>query len=1051
MNSEKRLVEDYIVEHLVKKGWSFFEASDLKRDNPREHLLTSDLINAIKRINRGFEFTESDINRILLELKKAPATMEGAKIVLRGLKHGIPIKLEKERIVKNVQLIDYEKIENNDFIVSRQVIFSGYGEIRADIILYVNGIPIVLIECKSPAKQYSTLEEAYEQVKRYERTVPELFKYVQFSIIAEWNARYFSNTTYGRDVPQERWRVEGIEDELDAIIEMLDKKVLLDLIRYFIFIREWKGELTRVIARWMQYQATNKMVERVIKNLKGEDERKNGLIWHWLGSGKTLTMIFTANKLWTLNVLENPTIFFIVDRMELEEQLRNEYEALETSLPTLGRIESIKELIENLRKGRRGTFLTLIHKFRPEEIKTLIEELEKIELEKGEETILSRRNIVAFIDEGHRTQYGLLAAAMRCALKNAFFFAFTGTPISKGGRDTYAYFAYPEKGEEYLHRYFIVESQRDGHTLPIVFTSRLLDRVGLKYNQEVSQEYQEFLESETFEDTEDRIDTTTYKKIIDFLVEHGALREIPEEYKSKVREQIARKMNKIKVFMEKPERIQLIAEDIAKHYIENLDGKFKAMVVTASRIACVRYKRAIDEFLRKFSVSKPERYTEIVMTYTQNDPEEIRAYQQILREKYGLNREISEINKEIITKFKDEEYPKIAIVTDMLITGFDHPLLQTIYLDKPLKGHLLLQTVARVNRPAKEKELGMVVDYVGILEDYEKALAFYEREDYKTISQSFQNIEKLIKEFENLLKEIEELIELKEYVNDVDELKTAKRLRFDRETLKRITNSLLIDEEKAKKFLSNYKRLRRLFEILGPSPEKIRYQERYTALTEIYYTYLHRKRDFEDVDGYVRKYFPKTLEIIQKSIDLGKIEELFPAIKLDEEYLKSLQEKYSDIAERVSNMVFDIRKFVYTEKSRSPFLETIGERVNRILQEIRDRRIKTEDAYNELKQVVTEINEIQARRKELSDRELSILIPIEKAVGKSQELIDSVKKLVIELEKEGLLFSGWNQKTESTKKVGLKIRSQIRKIPGLKFEDRDKIFNEIMENLKKVG
>ena len=400
-------------------------------------------------------------------------------------------------------------------------------------------------------------------------------------------------------------------------------------------------------------------------------------------------MIFTANKLWTLNIPENPTIFYIVDRIELEEQLRNEYEALETALPNLERIESIKELLETLKLGKRGVFLTLIHKFRPEEIKTLIEELEKLSESTEEETILTRKNIIAFIDEGHRTQYGLLAAAMRCALKNAFFFAFTGTPIAKGKRDTYAYFAYPEMNEYYLHRYFITESQKDRHTIPIAFTTRLLDRVGLKYNREVRQEYQTFLDTETFEDTEDRLDPTSYKELIDFLVERGALKEVPEEYRLKVSEGIKNKMTKIKVFMEKTDRIQTIAQDIAQHFKENVDGKFKAMIAAASRLSCVRYKKAVDQALRKLGIPNPEQYTEIVMTYTQNDPEEIASYEQQLRERYGRGKEAFEINKEIIAKFKEEEYPKIVIVTDMLITGFDHPQLQTIYLDKPLKGHML--------------------------------------------------------------------------------------------------------------------------------------------------------------------------------------------------------------------------------------------------------------------------------------------------------------------------------------------------------------------------
>jgi type I restriction enzyme R subunit len=276
-NSEKRLVEDYITERLTRiKNWDFIEAAKLKRDDLREPLLIPNLIDAIKRINPDVELTEGDINRVLSELMHASANMEGAKTVLRSLKQGVPVKLEKERTVKYIQLIDYSNPENNEFIVSRQVVFLGAGEIRADIVLFVNGIPLVLIECKSPVKPYSTLEDAYRQVKRYERTVPELFKYLQFSIAAEWNANYFPNTTEGKDTPREKWRVEGIEDELDATIEMLDKKTLLDLLRHFIFVREVKGEHTRVMARWMQYQAANRMVERIIKNLKGEDNRNSG-------------------------------------------------------------------------------------------------------------------------------------------------------------------------------------------------------------------------------------------------------------------------------------------------------------------------------------------------------------------------------------------------------------------------------------------------------------------------------------------------------------------------------------------------------------------------------------------------------------------------------------------------------------------------------------------------------------------------------------------------------------------------------------------------------
>jgi type I restriction enzyme R subunit len=763
MCAEKRLVEDYIIQRLTtERNWRFIEATSLKREDLREPLLISNLIEAIKRINQEVELTEGDINRVIAEIKLAPANMEGAKKVLKTLKHGVPIKLEKERTVKYIQIIDYENPQNNGFIVSRQVRYIGQEEIRADIMLYVNGIPLVLIECKSPAKPYSTLEDAYQQVKAYEKKVPELFKYVQFSIAAEWNANYFPNTTYGKETPQEKWRVEGIPDEVDAILQMLEKPTLLDLIKHFVFIREHRGELTRIIARWMQYQATNQIVKRVTKNLKGEDPRTHGLIWHWLGSGKTFTMIFAANKLWLNKTPPNPTIFFIVDRIELEEQLRTEYEALETSLPPLQKIESAKHLTETLNLNKRGAFLTLIHKFRPEEITQFIEQLKTFETQ--EENLLTRKDIIAFIDEGHRTQYGLLAAAMRHALKNAFFFAFTGTPIAKGKRDTYTYFAYPEKGEYYLHKYFIIESQRDNHTLPICFTTRLLEKVGLKYNKETFQEYQTFLETETLEDIEERLDPDSYKKMIDYLVEKGALKEVPPEYQPKVQEHIKRKMNKIRVFMEKPERINIIAQDIAKHFLENVNGKFKALVVTASRLSCVRYKKALDETFTKLGTPEANQYTEVVMTYNYKDTGEIGEYLKEIRQKYGKTKEIKEIIDEIVTNFKQKELPKILIVTDMLITGFDCPQLQTIYLDKPLKDHLLLQTVARVNRPAKEKEAGLIIDYVGVLEDYEKALAFYEKTDYTAISQTFKDIHTFTQEFEKLLKETEELVEIHKHL-----------------------------------------------------------------------------------------------------------------------------------------------------------------------------------------------------------------------------------------------------------------------------------------------
>jgi DNA repair ATPase RecN len=283
-----------------------------------------------------------------------------------------------------------------------------------------------------------------------------------------------------------------------------------------------------------------------------------------------------------------------------------------------------------------------------------------------------------------------------------------------------------------------------------------------------------------------------------------------------------------------------------------------------------------------------------------------------------------------------------------------------------------------------------------------------------------------------------------------EEFRVDKTMNLNRETIKKLTDPLLLDEEKAARFVANYKRLRRLFEFLGAHPKKLQYRDEFIALTEIYYTYLHRKREFQEAEEYIKKYFPRTLEIIHQAIDIGRIKQLFPEITLDDNYLEKLKQMYPDLEERVYNMIFDLRKFIYVEKSRTPYLETIGERVNKILRELQEKKAKIEEAHNQLTHIVNEVVEINKRRKELTDRELSIILPIEKYIGRPPRLIDSIKALIAELENEGLLFQGWNQKKEVTKKVGVKIRSFLRKLK-LTFEEREQLFNEIMKNLTQLG
>jgi len=387
--NEKHLVEDYIIKQLEGKGWRFIPGNALERESYEEPLLIPTLVRALKRINKESGIGNEEINKALNELKLTGTGIEDAKRILNFYKFGIPVKFEKEKVIKYVRLFDFQNLENNEFIVSRQVYYYGKETIRVDIILYVNGIPLVNIECKNPTSLTESWHTAYRQIKDYERLVPELYKYVQIGVGAESIARYFPIVPWQNEPITHEWHEEE-KDSIDSAALMLSSGTLLDIIRNFLFCREEQGEATKVIGRYMQFRAANKMVDRVIRNLQGKERKNKGLIWHWQGSGKTLTMIFAANKLYYTEELENPTIFFIVDRIELESQLYKEFYSLDIVKPEIiGSIYELKRILQfDDYRGKRGVFITLIHKFRPEEVKELRKTLE--EITRYKETIMRR-------------------------------------------------------------------------------------------------------------------------------------------------------------------------------------------------------------------------------------------------------------------------------------------------------------------------------------------------------------------------------------------------------------------------------------------------------------------------------------------------------------------------------------------------------------------------------------------------------------------------------------------------------------------------------------
>jgi type I restriction enzyme R subunit len=713
-------------------------------------------------------------------------------------------------------------------------------------------------------------------------------------------------------------------------------------------------------------------------------------------------MIFAANKLYRDPTLKNPTILFTVDRDDLQEQLRTEYNALDiTPKPEItNNINELKQILTHDEgKGKRGIFIALIQKFRPEEFEQLQKELEA--LSKYKETILTRKNTIIFIDEGHRTQYGTLAAQMKLILPNAQKFAFTGTPIAIRHRNTYQEFSYPPQ-ETYLDKYFITDSIQDNFTVKIAYQPRLEKDVHIPT---------------------DMLDTF-------FKVE---IEEIPEEYREPVEEKTKRRLNEIKLFLENPARIKKIAQDIAEHFKENVDSKFKALVVAASRKACVMYKRELDQIL-------PKEYSEVVMTYNRTDKPPIPEYQKELITRFK-GKEIQDITKEIIEKYKEESLPKILIVTDMLLTGFDAPILQTMYLDKPLKEHRLLQAVARTNRPYKDlKEAGLILDYIGILKNFIKAFENYTREDIQNVLIDTNELR------EQFTKTLDETLTLFENI---------PKDQYDLTTMRKAIEILTTNEQNTKKFLENYKLLRKLFELLGPHPIKAEKFHDYTWLSavHIYYQRVVQPPD-PTTEKYVNTYFTKTLKFVYTTTKLEDIQKQLPIITFDENYLKNLEEKVKTKEEKAANIVFTLNRFVLVEKEKNPIYESLAQRVKRLLELWKERTKDYEKIYNEGMQILHELNKLTDRQKQLSFSNLQygILLTLEEKFGTNPALIQDTKNLSNMI--KPIMFKDWQTQLTARKNIEREIRKYLRKYIkqyNLTLPQFEELHQKIMQGVKSYG
>jgi type I restriction enzyme R subunit len=678
MFNEANAVEEFLLSRMTGLGWTYVHGPRLARTSS-DAMLESSVRAALLRLNPDIAAVPDRADEVIYKLRGVILGVAGDGLVraneefmawVRG-DRTMPFGPHGEHTT--VHLIDFDDPSNNEFVVANQVVCTLGPEKRFDLVGFVNGLPLVLGEAKSPTRpSVSWVDGAAQVHDDYEQNVPGFFVPNVFSFATEGKAFRYGAVRMPIQM-WAPWRAGGDElaglGEVDrAAVSMLRPEVVLDIAQNFTtFAADRQRRKIKVICRYQQYEAVNQIVERVV-----EGRIRKGLIWHFQGSGKSLLMVFAANKLRLHPELGNPTVIIVVDRIDLDTQITATFNAAD--VPNTVPARTRGELQELLARDSRKVIITTIHKFG-----------------EADGVLNPRENIVVLVDEAHRTQEGDLGRKMRDALPNAFLFGLTGTPINTRDRNTFYAFGAAEDEGGYMSRYSFEESIRDEATLPLRFETRSVD---LRINRAALDEEFAKLTSDLSEDD---------------------------------KAEVSKRAGRFALLVKSPARVSAVVEDIAKHYTDKVAPQgFGAQIVTIDQEACVLYKAALDQVLA------PE-VSEVVISVGQGAPQE-------WKDKYGRSKDEEE---KLLDRFRDPADPlKILIVTAKLLTGFDAPNLQCMYLDKPLRDHTLLQAICRTNRPAPTKTHGLIVDYLGIFDDVAQALAF----DDETITKVVANIAELLEE-----------------------------------------------------------------------------------------------------------------------------------------------------------------------------------------------------------------------------------------------------------------------------------------------------------------
>ena len=759
-------------------------------------------------------------------------------------------------------LVDFDHPENNDWLVANQfaVIENGHSR-RPDMVVFLNGLPVAVFELKNPADKEATIGTAYQQLQTYQAEIPSFFHSNELLVISDGTEARLGCLTSNRErfMP---WRtVDGKEVapkgnlELETLVRgMFEKGRFLDLLRSFIVFEDDGSTISKKVTAYHQFHAVNRAVEATVKAASEKGDKRVGVVWHTQGSGKSLTMTFYAAKIARHSALANPTLVVLTDRNDLDGQLFGKFSVCQSLLrQTPVQAETREQLKELLKVASGGIVFTTIQKFLPE---------------KGEKypLLTERRNVVVIADEAHRSQYDFIdgfARHMREALPNASFLGFTGTPIEKADRNTRAVFG------DYLDTYDIHRAVEDGATVTIYYEGRLA-------KLELKKEEVPHIDPEFEEVTEGEEETT--------------------------KEGLKRKWAQIEAMVGAPRRLRLLAKDLVNHWEKRtgpggLEGK--AMVVCMSRRICVDLFNEIGKLRPSWIDSDDLKGSMmVVMTGSAHDPPEWQVH---IRNKPR--------REELAKRFRDSKDPfKIVIVRDMWLTGFDAPSLHTMYIDKPMRGHGLMQTIARVNRVFKDKLGGLIVDYVGIAEDLRRALADYSAQDKDRAGVPVDEGVRLMQKHYEIVRDMFHGFDSKPYFSGTPD----ERLK----TIPRAMQHILGQEDGEKRYLKAVTDLSKAFALSVPDERALAirddvgfYQAVRAALAK---ATVEGRKTPEELDSAVR-------QIVSKAVVSDEVVDIFSAAGLKKPELSIFSDEFLDEVRRLPyrNLALEVLRKLLNDETRT--------------------------------------------------------------------------------------------------------------------------------------